>query len=60
VLGGKNKNWVDGPSVPVAYPNIDYNYRTISRVYNPETYRGTFENFINSGSYDAQSKARLD
>lgn len=60
VLGGKNKNWVDGPSIPVAYPNIDYNYRTISRVYNPETYRGTFENFINSGSYDAQSKARLD
>lgn len=60
VLGGKNKNWVDGPSIPVAYPNVDYNYRTISRVYNPETYRGTFENFINSGSYDAQSKARLD
>lgn len=60
VLGGKNKNWVDGPSIPVAYPNIDYNYRTISRVYNPETYRGTFENFINSGSYNAQSKARLD
>lgn len=60
VLGGKNKNWVDGPSIPVAYPNIDYNYRTISRVYNPETYRGTFENFINSGSYGAQSKARLD
>lgn len=60
VLGGKNKNWVDGPSIPAAYPNIDYNYRTISRAYNPETYRGTFENFINSGSYDAQSKARLD
>ena len=60
VLGGKNKNWVDGPSIPVAYPNIDYNCRTISRVYNPETYRGTFENFINSGSYEAQSKARLD
>lgn len=60
VLGGKNKDWVDGPSIPVAYPNIDYNYRTISRVYNPETYRGTFENFINSGSYGTQSKARLD
>ena len=59
-LGGKNRNWVDGPSIPVAYPNTGYNYKTISRVYNPETYRGTFENFINSGSYDAQSKARLD
>lgn len=59
-LGGKNKNWVDGPSIPVAYPNPDYNYKTISRVYNPETYRGTFENFINSGSYNAQSKTKLD
>lgn len=59
-LGGKNKNWVDGPSVPVAYPNIDYNYKTISRVYSPETYTGTFQNFINSGSYDAQSKSKLN
>lgn len=59
-LGGKNRNWVDGPSIPVAYPNTDYNYRTISRVYNPETYRGTFESFINSDSYDAKSKARLN
>ena len=58
-LGGKNRNWVDGPNIPVAYPNPDYNYRTISRVYNPETYRGTFENFIDSGSYSAQSKAKL-
>ena len=59
-LGGKNKNWVDGPSVPIAYPNIDYNYKTISRVYSPEAYTGTFQNFINSGSYDAQSKAKLN
>lgn len=58
-LGGKNRNWIDGPNIPVAYPNPDYNYRTISRVYNPETYRGTFQNFIDSGSYSAQSKAKL-
>lgn len=44
-LGGKNRNWVDGPNIPVAYPNPDYNYRTISRVYNPETYRGTVREF---------------
>ena len=60
VLGGENKNWKDGLVIPVAYPNEKYNYKTISRVYSPETYNGTFENFINSGSYEAQSKTKLD
>lgn len=64
VLGGENKNWKDGLAIPIAYPNTEpnpgYNYRTISRIYSPEAYTGTFEDFINLGSYEAQSKKKLD
>lgn len=59
VLGGKSNNWIPGPSIPVAYPDYGYSCQSISRVYKPESYRGSFQNFINSDSYEAQSKSIL-
>lgn len=59
VLGGKDNEWEYGPYIPIAYPNYGYNYQTISRVYKPESYGGSFQNFINSDSYEAQSKSIL-
>lgn len=59
MLGGVNKQWIEGPTVPTAYPTDGYNYVEISRVYKPESYNSSFEQFISSGSYEAQSEARL-
>lgn len=59
-LGGKEQNWINGPEVPIAYPNEGYNYKTISRIYSPELYMGTFQEFISTGSYNAQSKTQLE
>lgn len=59
MLGGKNQVWTQGPQVPMPFPNTGYSYSEISRVYSPESYDKSFDQFISSDSYEAKSKLIL-
>lgn len=59
MLGGINKQWLEGPPVPVAFPNEGYTYSEISRLYNPESNSQSFDEFVSTGSYDIKSKKVL-
>lgn len=60
MLGGANQVWTQGPQVPIPFPNTGYSYSEISRVYSPESYTKSFDQFISSDSYEAKSKLILE
>lgn len=64
VLGGVNsQSWIDvGIPLPIAYSSSESNYyeSNISRLYQPEFYTKTFDDFITKYSYEVKSKEILD
>lgn len=59
ILGGDENNWSNMLSAPAAFPNEEYYHYEISRVYNPESYKGSFDSFISADSYEAKSQKIL-
>lgn len=56
----ENEDPQKNKKTPVAFPEEDYKYSKITRVYQPESYEENFQEFINSGSYEAQSISILN
>lgn len=55
-LGGTNQEWINsGITKPISYPDANYYYSEVQRVYKPETYSQNFDTFVKQDSYYAKS-----